>query len=71
MRTGLGFFWRKGLIEIDAGQVEEGVLVVGAVVAGGLVVGGIDAVEGRVDFGLDTVEGVKDAFRGVEVIAGG
>ena len=71
VRTGLGFLWRKGCVEIDAGEVEQGVLVVGAVVAGGLIVGGIDAVEGRVDFGLDAVEGVEDAFRGVEVSAGG
>jgi len=68
--AGLGFGGGEG-VEVDAGEVEEGVLVVSAVVAGGLVVGRVDAVEGRVHFGLDAVEGVEDAFGCVEVFAGG
>ena len=55
--------------EVDAGEVEEGVFVVGAEVERGLVVGGVDAVEGRVHFGFDAVEGVEDGFGGVEVLA--
>lgn len=56
--------------EVDAGEVEEGVFVVGAEVAVGLVVGGVCAVEGCVNFGFDGVKGVKNCFRGVEVFAG-
>ena len=56
--------------EVDAGEVEEGVFVVGAEVEGSLVVGGIDAVEGGVDFGFDTVEGVENGFGGIEVFSG-
>ena len=55
---------------VDAGEVVEGVFVVGAVVFVGLVVAGVDAVEGGVDFGFDGVEGVENGFCGVEVFAG-
>lgn len=68
--AGLGFGGGEG-VKVDAGEVEEGVLVVGAVVARGLMVGRVDAVEGRVHFGFDAVEGVKDTFGRVEVFAGG
>ena len=56
--------------DVDAGEVEEGVLVVGAVVFVGLVVAGVYAVEGGVDFGFDGVESVENGFCGVEVFAG-
>ena len=56
-------------VEVDAGEVEQGVFVVSAIVLVGLVVGGVGAVEGSVDFGLDVVKGVEDRFRRVEVFA--
>ena len=56
--------------DVDAGEVEEGVFVVGAVVFVGLVVAGVYAVEGGVDFGFDRVEGVENGFCGVEVFSG-
>ena len=55
--------------DVDAGEVEEGVLVIGTVVFVGLVVAGIDAVEGGVDFGLDGVKGIENGFCGVEVFS--
>ena len=56
--------------DVDAGEVEEGVFVVGPVVFVGLVVAGVDAVEGGVDFGFDGVEGVENGFCSVEVFSG-
>ena len=56
--------------DVDAGEVEEGVFVVGAVVFISLVVAGINAVEGGVDFRLDGVEVVENGFCGVEVLSG-
>ena len=56
--------------DVDAGKVEEGVLVVGTVVFVGLVVASVDAVEGGVDFSLDGVKGIKNGFGGVEVFSG-
>ena len=67
--AGLGVLFGEGG-EVDAGEVEEGVFIVGAEVEGGLVVGGVDAVEGGVDFGLDAVEGVEDGLGSVEVFSG-
>ena len=67
--AGLGVVRGEGG-EVDAGEVEEGVFVVGAEVEGGLVVGGVDAVEGGVDFGFHAVEGVEDGFGGAEVFSG-
>lgn len=56
-RLGVGLCKR---LEVDAGEVEEGVFVIGAEVEGGLVVSGVDAVECGVDFGFDAVERVED-----------
>ena len=58
MRAGLGVFQGEGF-EVDAGEVEERVFVVGAEVAVCLVVRSIDPVESGVDFGLDRVKGVQ------------
>ena len=57
-------------VEVNAGEVEKGIFVVGTEVESGLVVGGVDAVEGGVDFGFNAVEGVEDGFGGVEVFTG-
>ena len=59
------------LCDVDAGEVEEGVAVVGGEVLLGLVVAGVCAVEGGVYLGLDGVEGVEDRFGLVEVYSGG
>lgn len=70
MSTRLGFLRCKGG-RVNAGEIEESVLIVGAIVGGGLVVGCVDAVKGGVNLGLDAVEGGEDAVGGVEVFAGG
>lgn len=46
--------------EVDAGEVEESVFVVGAEVGFGLEVAGVCTVEGGVDFRLDRVEVIED-----------
>lgn len=58
MSAGLGIFQGEGF-EVDAGEVEERVFVVGAEVAVCLVVCSIDTVESCVDFCLDGVKGVQ------------
>ena len=55
--------------DIDAGEVEEGVFVVGTVVFVGLVVAGVDAVEGGVNFSLDGVKSIENGFCAVKVFS--
>ena len=45
-------------VQINACEVEESVLVVGAEIFVGLIVAGVDAVEGGMNLVLDGVEGV-------------
>ena len=58
MSARLGIFQGEGF-EVDTGEVEERILIVGAKVAVGLVVCGIRAVESCVDLCLDGVKAVQ------------
>lgn len=54
----MGIFKGEGF-EVDAGEIEKGVLIVGAKVAVGLIVCGVRTVKSCMDLSLNGVEGIQ------------